>query len=787
MGSGPSLLRSLGIFAVFISSFCLVRAQTTSLQYSTYLDGSSEDQAQAVAVDSTGASVVAGFTISSDFPTTPGAIQAHLSGQMDAFVSKLKPDGSGLIASTYFGTGNEQANAVALDGQGNVYVAGVTNCWQSATPLPATSGAIQSRCAGLSDGFVLKLDPTLSHILYLTYLGGSNNDQVNSIAVDSAGDAYVLGTTSSADFPTTSGVFQPTNGGGQDAFVAKINPQGTALLYSSFLGGSSLDDGSSIRVDSAGNAYLAGDTSSANFPVTAHAYQQSSLYLCPDRTCNGYVTKISPDASKIIWSTYFSFPTQSFFFNIALDSADDVAIAGKTEGGVPATAGAYSKEGGAGDAFVGELKSDGSGLLFLGYFGGSQWDGAQGIAVDAADHIWIGGRSSSPDLPVTAGAWNSTCTPYPNVSGCNHAFIAEFSGDGSQLLYSSDLDATGSSYGSGAWAIGVNPAGTAVIAGYAFQGLAVSPNAFQSTYQGVNSHVFVAEFASETPNCSNCAAITATPAQLSFPDTDVSQSSAAQTVTIANSATDPIAVQSITVPAGFTYTSQCAATLNKGDSCTIAVTFTPAAAQAYTGNLTVTPTSGNPVTVALSGNGVTSSSGGGGGGGSGGGGSGGSGSGGSSGSFALLGPSAPVTASAMGSASVQISVVPSNGFTGTVSLSCQGLAAGTTCSFTPAAVNFTGASTPAQVSLQVQIPVATSSTAVFPIALLPPFFFVRRRRRKKLLTFLAGAASLLVIGCGVSVVPPNRQPTPAPTQYHITVVANGGGQQQSLSLVIQGH
>ena len=770
MGTGRSLRRILGLLIFFTGSFCLVRAQTTSLKYATYLEGSSEDQAQAVATDSSGVAVVVGITISADFPATPGVIQPNLDGKINAFISKLKADGSGLIASTYFGTGNEQATAVALDAQGNVYVAGWSNCWQSTKPLPVTSGAIQSNCAGLSDAFVLKLDPTLSHILYMTYLGGSNNDQISSIAVDATGDAYVLGTTSSADFPTTSGVFQPTYGGAQDAFVAKINPQGTALLYSSYLGGSSFDDGESIRVDSSGNAYLGGGTNSSNFPVTPGAYQHSSLFLCTDQICNGYVTKISPDASKIIWSTYFSFPTESFYFNLALDKADDVAIAGKTNGGVPATPGAYSKDGGSGDAFVAKLKADGSGLLFLGYIGGSQWDGAQGIAVDGADNIWIAGRSDSADFPVTAGAWNATCTPQPNQTNCTHAFIAEFSSDGSHLLYSSDLDANGSSYGSGAWGIAVNPAGTATIAGFTYQGLAVSPNAFQSTYKGTNSHAFAAQFGSGTAACSGCASITATPAQLSFPDTDVNQTSVAQTITIANSGKDVVAVQSVTAPAGFADTNLCAATLNPGDTCTITVTFTPTAAQAYSGNLTVMPTSGTAVTVALAGKGVTP---GGGGGGSGGG-----------GSFALSGPTTPVLAS-HGSASVQISVTPSNGFTGVVTFSCQGLPAGGSCSFTPGSVNITDPSKAAQVMLQVQLPVVTSSMAVIPFALLPPLFLVRRRRRSraKLLLLLAAAAPLLLAGCGV--ITGLTHPKPRVTQYNITVIAGAGGQQQSLPLVIE--
>src|SRR5207248_5561470 len=184
--------------------------------------------------------------------------------------------------------------------------------------------------------------------------------------------------------------------------------------YSTYLGGTSLEDGESIRVDAAGDAYVSGGTSSTDFPITAGAYQKHLLKACTNETCNGFVTKVSPDGSQLVWSTYFSFPSNTYFFQLAVDTANDVIISGKTGGGgLRPTPGTYTTktEGNYGDAFVAKLRSDGSGLLFLSYFGGSKWDGAQGVAVDAADNIWIGGRTSSPDLPLTTGAWNGPCTP----------------------------------------------------------------------------------------------------------------------------------------------------------------------------------------------------------------------------------------------------------------------------------------------------------------------------------------------------------------------------------------
>jgi hypothetical protein len=248
----------------------------SALVYSTYLGGRKLDTGYGIAVDSTGNAYIMGYTQSTDFPVTPGAFRKMCnSGCGDTFVAKINSAGSALAYSTYLGGGlipnnpDETGGGIAVDGAGNAYVTGGTG----STDFPVTPGAFQTTCNGGSncaadgDAFVSKLNPTGSALVYSTYLGGSNSDFGSTIAVDSAGSAYVTGYTGSTNFPTANPL-QPTYGGGSsDAFVAKLSPSGSSMVYSTYLGGSELDGGNGIAVDGSGNAYLAGITSSTDFPT----------------------------------------------------------------------------------------------------------------------------------------------------------------------------------------------------------------------------------------------------------------------------------------------------------------------------------------------------------------------------------------------------------------------------------------------------------------------------------------------------------------------------------------
>jgi hypothetical protein len=249
----------------------------SALVYSTYLGGSSYDEGDGIAVDTSGNAHVTGLTHSSDFPTTAGAFQTKPGGGFDAFVSKLNPAGSALFYSTYLGGGSDDFGfGIAVDTSGNAYVTGSTY----SSDFPTTAGAFQTtpgegHGGGYDDAFVVKLNAVGKVLVYSTYLGGGGDDVGYGIAVDTSGNAFVTGATYSAYFPTTAGAFQTTLAGAYNAFLSKMNPAGSALLYSTYLGGSHVDQGRGIAVDESGNAYVAGGTSSHNFPTTAGAFQST--------------------------------------------------------------------------------------------------------------------------------------------------------------------------------------------------------------------------------------------------------------------------------------------------------------------------------------------------------------------------------------------------------------------------------------------------------------------------------------------------------------------------------
>lgn len=272
-----------------------------ALVYSTYLgggsgDGGGNDGALAIAVDTSGNAYLTGSTWSNDFPTTQGAFQLARSGQVDVFVTKLNAPGSALVYSTYLGGGSEETGyGIAVDPSGNAYVTGYTY----STDFPTTVGVFQPAKGGSTgrDGFATALNATGAALIYSSYLGGSGTDQGYGIAVDAAGNAYVTGETASTDFRMVN-AFQATYGGGADAFVTRINATGSALVYSSYLGGSGWDRGQGIAVDAAGNAYVTGLTYSANFP-TKNALQSllnRKKSGKPGTSSDAFVTKIDPPA-----------------------------------------------------------------------------------------------------------------------------------------------------------------------------------------------------------------------------------------------------------------------------------------------------------------------------------------------------------------------------------------------------------------------------------------------------------------------------------------------------------
>src|SRR6266513_368742 len=332
------------------------------LSYSTYLGSSDEEGETRIAVDAAGNAYVAGETVSSNFPTTAGAFQTTFGGGVfgagDSFVTKRNPTGSALVYSTYLGGGSsdDYGEGIKLDAAGNAYVTGGTG----STVFPTTAGAFQRTfgapvCDGCtSNAFVTKLDPTGSALVYSTYLGGSGRDGGWGIAVDTLGNAYVTGGTSSTDFPTTAGALKTTSPGG-GAFVTKLNPTGSGLVYSTYLGGSGNDYGYGIAVDTLGNAYMTGVTFSTDFPTTPGAIQTTfggggGFF----RGGDAFVTKLNPTGSALVYSTYLGVLGSDTGFAIALEYPNAYVTGHTLSRNFPTTTGAFQTMHGGGfqDAFV---------------------------------------------------------------------------------------------------------------------------------------------------------------------------------------------------------------------------------------------------------------------------------------------------------------------------------------------------------------------------------------------------------------------------------------------------
>ena len=292
----------------------------SALNFATYLGGNGNDQVFGLALDSFGNVLVAGFTNSTTFPLM-GAFQSHLNGRHDAFVSKLDRSGSSLMFSTYFGGSSldsdlETALGIAVDPTGAAYIVGRT----TSTDLP-TSPA-QAGLAGGEDAFVAKFDASGTRV-YSTYLGGSLRDQGLSIAVDALGSVYVTGLTASTDFPVVNPL-QPGNAGGNDIFVTKIDPDGSSLAFSTYLGGSGSDAARGIALDSVGNVYLTGTTTSTDFPAV------DPIQGIAGGGQDAYLAQLSAGGATLVASTYLGGSGNDNAFGIAVDAAGSVYLTGRT-------------------------------------------------------------------------------------------------------------------------------------------------------------------------------------------------------------------------------------------------------------------------------------------------------------------------------------------------------------------------------------------------------------------------------------------------------------------------
>jgi len=338
-----------------------------------------------------------------------------------------------LVWSTFFGgAGADECNGIATDGQGNAYLVGST--WSR--DLPTTVGGFDTTHNDSCDVFVAKLDPTGSHLIYATFIGGDDYDECFDVAVDRAGNAYVTGRTFSWDFPVTCGAFDTTHGRRFDAYVAKLSSGGDVLLYATFLGGDGYDMGKSIAVDDAGNAYLTGWTMSDDFPVTRGAF--GTIYLDYGEE-DAFVVKLNPSGSDLVYATFLGGSNEDWGRSIAIDTSGCAYVAMLTYSeDIPTTRGAFDETNNVGrEAYVAKLDPSGSVLEYGTFLGGKSQDWCQDIAVDDAGNAYLAGVTYSPNFPVTPDAWDTTHNGFTDV------FVVVLNPTGSDLIYSTFLGGVG--------------------------------------------------------------------------------------------------------------------------------------------------------------------------------------------------------------------------------------------------------------------------------------------------------------------------------------------------------
>jgi hypothetical protein len=474
--------------------------------YSTYLGGCDGDSGSGIAVDSAGSAYVSGMTESFDFPTK-NPFQPHNNGypySSNAFVTKFDPTGQALVYSTYLGgSGTDGASGIAVDSSGHAYVTGSTESTDFPTKNPFLP---HLRCSfdGCSNAFVTKFDPTGTALVYSTYLGGSGvppyfSDRATGIAVDSSGHTYVTGQTSSTDFPTKN-PFQPHLGTPYgNAFVAKFDPSGQALVYSTYLGGSGIyvdgDSGSGIAVDSAGHAYVTGTTSSTDFPTKDPFQPHLGGIPCRFNSCiNAFVTKFDTAGQALIYSTYLGGSYLDAGYGIAVGASGNAYVTGYTASNNFPTQNPFQPHlrSFLGNAFVTKFDPSGQALIYSTYLGGSGSDGGSGIAVDSSGHASLTGTASSTNFP--------TKNPFqPQLRGRANAFVTRFGPTGEALIYSSYLGGSAVDGGSG---IAVDRSGNAYVTGSTASNNFPIKNPFQahrgpSCFDCVNA--FVTKISPGTP------------------------------------------------------------------------------------------------------------------------------------------------------------------------------------------------------------------------------------------------------------------------------------------------
>jgi len=428
--------------------------------YCGYIGGSDDDYGYGIAVDGSGNAYVTGSTWSDEatFPVNVGPDLTFNGYPSDAFVAKVNASGTALVYCGYIGgSGDDRGYGIAVDGSGKACITGRTSSTEDSFPV---IGGPDLTHNGGRDAFVAKVNASGTALVYCGYIGGLSDDDGRGIAVDGTGNAYITGYTSSDQFtfPVIGGP-DLTHNGWDDAFVAKVNASGTALVYCGYIGGSDPDVGRGIAVDGSGNAYVTGDTDSAQatFPVK----------VGPDLTQYGdyqdaFVAKVNASGTTLVYCGYIGGSDYDYGYGIAVDGSGNAYVTGFTESTqttFPVKVGPdLTHNGGYGDVFVAKVNASGTALVYCGYIGGSDYDSGNGIAVDGSGNAYVTGVTDSTEatFPVIGG-------PDPTYnSGSDDAFVAKINASGSGLVYCGYLGGSGEDKGNG---IAVDSSGNAYVTG----------------------------------------------------------------------------------------------------------------------------------------------------------------------------------------------------------------------------------------------------------------------------------------------------------------------------------
>lgn len=447
------------------------REEAQQLLWGTYIGGSSGDDGQAVAIDSTGDVVVAGHTESNNIPT-PGGFDQTFNLQTDIYVAKVSANGSQLLWGTYLGGSSwDYGWALVLDADGNPIVGGGT--YSSDIPTP---GGFQRTRTGGKAMYVAKLSASGSSLLWGTYVDGSIHEECNGLALDASGNVVFGGYATSHDMPVPGGYDTTYNGGTADLYVGKLSANGASLLWGTYLGGSgqdalTADRGVALAVDTQGNVFVGTSSDSTATPMpTPGGF---------DQTKNGgwdcWGGKLSSDGSQLLWGTFLGGAQDDQLFALALDASENVVVAGTTRSAdIPAPGGFDTTYNGGLDGFVAKLSSGGSQLLWGTYIGGAGDDSIRALASDGAGNVVMAGTTRSDNIPVPGGLDTTR-------NGWEDLYLAVLSPDGAQLLSGTFIGGSQSDFCTG---IALDGTGGAVAAGYASSSNMPVPGGYDTTHNG---------------------------------------------------------------------------------------------------------------------------------------------------------------------------------------------------------------------------------------------------------------------------------------------------------------